>query len=281
MSEPEPDDGEPASAEPTERVRRVLLVDYVLIGLAIVSIFLVVLDWTVPLTPGERNAIVWIDRAAIAAFGLSFAARVGLSRDAPDRIKVRWPELIGLLPLFEPVVTGLRFYPIVQVVVVGARLSSGLDRHLGERALRRIVDRYSHMIAEEITDRVLIRGAHVAEDVARKGRYAASVGESLDARRDDIHGSVDRALDANPNLRAVSHLPGVSRIVHGTVDATLDAAIAQLTSDEMDRVVHEVIHRTFEDFRVEVARKEWKQRGLRPGEAVRGAGGTTSAAGDA
>lgn len=272
MSEPEPDPGEPTSAEPTERVRRVLIVNYTLIALAVVSIFLVVLDWTVPLTTGERDAIVWIDRAAIAAFGLSFAARMVLSRDTPGRLAVRWPELIGLLPLFEPVVTGIRFYPIVQVVVVGARLSSGLDRQLGEHALRRLADRYSHMVVEEITDRVLIRGAHIAEDVARKGRYAASVGEALDATRDDVHGSVDQALDANPNLRMVAHLPGVSRIVHGTVDATLDAAIAQLTSEEMDRVVHEVIHRTFEDFRVEVARKEWKQRGVRPGEAVRGGG---------
>lgn len=277
MSEPEPD--EPFSEAPTPRVRRVLIVNVVLIGLAVASIFLVVLDWTVPLTTGEQNAIVWIDRAAIAAFGLSFAARMVLSRDRPGRLAVRWPELIGLLPLFEPVVTGLRFYPIVQVIVVVARLSSGLDRHLGEQALRRLADRYSHMVVEEITDRVLIRGAHIAEDVAQKGRYSASVGEALEATRDDVHGSVDKALDANPNLRMVSHLPGVSRLVHGTVDATLDAAIAQLTSDEMDRVVQEVIHRTFEDFRVEVAKKEWKERGLRPGEAVRGAGRTTSAGG--
>lgn len=276
MSEPEPDPDEPAAAEPSPRVRRVLIVDYALIGLAVASIFLVVLDWTVPLTPGERAAITWIDRAAIAAFGLSFAARLGLSRDAPDRLRVRWPELIGLLPLFEPVVTGLRFYPIVQVVVVGARLSSGLDRHLGERALRRLADRYSHMVVEEITDRVLIRGAHVAEDVAQKGRYAASVGEALDARREDVHGSVDRALDSNPHIRQVAHFPGVERIVHGTVDASLDAAIAQLTSDEMDRVVREVIHRTFEDFRVEVTRKEWTERGLRPDETPRGPGGAPS-----
>lgn len=262
-----------ARRETPDRVRRVLLVNYLLIGLALASLVILVLQWTVPLRPVEQTVLTWVDRVAIAAFGLSIVWRLGLSEDTPGRLAVRWPELLGLLPLTEPAFTAFRFYPLVQVVVVVARLSSGLDRHLGAHALGRLLDRYAHMIAEEIGDRVLIYAAHTAEDVARKGRYPASVGESLQARRDDVHGSIDRALDANPYLRGVSHLPGVDRIVKGTVDAALDAAVAQLTSEEMDRIVQETIHRTFEDFRIEVARKEWKRRGLRPGESVRPRGG--------
>lgn len=245
-----------------ERTDPRILLDYALLAVGLGSLLILAIEWAVPLGPAEHAWLTWIDRAVIGLFAAGLAGRLWTAGDPARRVKVRWPEFVGLLPLTEPLLTSWRFYVLVQIVVVLARVGTGLDRHLGARALSRLMERYGSMVAEEVTEPILVRGSIVAQGVLQHGRYPASVGDALEARREEIHGSVLAAAETNDHMRRLMHLPLVKRLVRGSVDATVDAAVASLTSDDMDLVVREAIDRTFEDFRTGVRESDWKTKGL-------------------
>lgn len=258
------------------REDRVILMDYLLLVLAIASAIILFLEWNVDLPPGQERLLTLVDRVAIALFGLGFLGKVLVSPEPVHTFKTRAVELIGLFPLTQPVLVAPTYYPIVQGLALLTRFSIGLDRHLGDRALSRIFQRYRAMLVEELTDPILIRASIITEEIIQHGTYAESIGENLERKRSDIHETVRKSIDANPQMRRVMKLPGVPRLVRDAVDGALDSAVTALTSEEMEAIVQSTVEEVFKDFRTEVARKEWKAKGVgvrAVAQAVRGGRG--------
>lgn len=248
----------------------IILMDYLLLLLGLASAAILFLEWEVALAAGEQSVLRRVDQVAQVLFGLGFLGKVLTSPEKTRMIRNRWPELVGVMPLTQPFLVAPRYYPIVQIAVVLTRLSIGLDRHLGERALSRIFYRYRSAIVEELTDPILIQATYITQDVLENGQYARSIGNSLDQQRPEIHTTVDKAVRSNPRMNHVLRIPGTQRLIRETVDATLDSAIEALVSEEMDQVVEETLDEVFEDFRDEVGKRKWKERGVGLG-AVAGA----------
>lgn len=253
----------------------IILMDYLLLVLGLASAVILFLEWQVTLEGGEQQILRYVDLTAQVLFGLGFLGKLLSSESKVRMLRTRFVELVGVMPLTQPVLVAPRYYPLVQIVVVLTRLSIGLDRHLGERALTRLFGRYKSALVEELTDPILIQATYITQDVLENGQYARSIGTSLDRQRPEIHTTVDKAVRANPRMGRLLRIPGTQRIIRETVDATLDSAIEALTSEEMDQVVEETMEEVFEDFRAEVGKRKWKERGVGIGDvagALRGRG---------
>jgi histone H3/H4 len=241
---------------------RIILMDYLLLVLGLASAALLFVQWNVTLTGEEQRILGYVDKTAQVLFGLGFVGKVLTSPNKTGTLRTRWPELVGVMPLTQPFLVTPRYYPIVQIAVVITRLSIGLDRHLGERALSRIFARYRAALVEELTDPILLQATHITQNILKNGQYARSIGNSLEEQRPQIHGAVEKAVRANPRMGRMMRIPGSDRLVRETVDATLDSAIEALTSEEMDEVVEETLDEVFEDFRAEVGKRKWKEQGV-------------------
>ncbi len=247
---------------------RVILMDYLLLILAFASAIILFLEWNVELPPNQEAILTLVDRVAIGLFALGFMGKVLTSPEPGHTLKTRAVELIGLFPLTQPVLVDPTYYPIVQGLALITRFSIGLDRHLGDRALSRIFQRYRSMIVEELTDPILIRASIITEDVIQKGTYAQSIGENLEEKRPQVHETVLKSIEANPKARRLMKIPGIPGLVRDAVDGALDSTVTALTADEMEEIVESTVAEVFKDFRREVGRKEWKTKGVGVGTVI-------------
>ncbi len=248
----------------------ILVIDLAALALALGSLIVLVARRTVDLEPGEIEILLWTDYAAIGLFALLFLAK-GVVAESPRRyLRGHWFDVLGLLPVTQPLLGLDRWWTLAGVLIVIARASAALDRAFGERVLARVLDRYRAALVEELTEPILVRILAILRDALTRGRYLESVGKSVEEKRRDIHEVVRKAVKASPKMTFLRSLPGMERKLDEAVDEAVTSAVVALTSDELNRLVTDAIDRALRDLEREVAKPTWKERGLTLGDITRG-----------
>lgn len=252
------------------RRERLIILDYALLSLAFLSLFIFLVAHIIALGEAERTVLRWVDYAAIMLFGLGFLARL-ISAESTLRYLARsWFEALAFLPITVDVFGLGRWFFILQIAIVLARFSEALDRTFGERVFHRMFARYKAMLVEELTDPILLRLATSIQGVLHRGRLMESLGRNLDKRRPEIHAAVLKAVEANPKVRRLYAIPMVQDRVREAVEGAVDSAVASLTSEEMHRLVSESLYEVFEDLKADIVRKHWKDEGVGVGDVTHG-----------
>lgn len=239
-----------------------LLVDVAALALAFASFVIYVAFRTIAFEPDEVTLLRYVDYAAIVLFALFFVGK-GLVSENPARYaRTHFFDVFGLLPITSPLFGFDRWWGFVGVLIVLARASAALDRAFGERVLARVMHRYRAALVEELTEPILIRLLTIIREALQQGRYTASMGATLEERRNEMHAVVKRSIEASPKLTFLRNLPGMEHKIDEAVDELVTSAVTALTSDEMNRLVADALARAISDLEKKVAEPTWKGKGL-------------------
>lgn len=260
-----------AASKPRLVLRRDLVfLDYVFLFLGLMSLIIWGLDFSRSLEPDEVVVLRWTDYATIAVFGVVFLGKL-LAADFPLRyLKAHWFAIFGFFPLTNPLFIPPRFYIVVQILIVVSRFGQAIDRAFGAHVLKQVFARYRAAVVEELTDPLLDRLLFVIQINLVRGRYAASIGEGIDRRRAEVRMSVEKAIMASPKLTTITKIPGAEEAIHNAVQEGIDAAVAALKSDELNRAIQETLNEAFEDLRKSVRERSWKEQGVGLGDVATG-----------
>lgn len=253
---------------------RLHVVDYVILGLAFVSLLVFFLYHTDKLTGADITALRTIDLVLVALYAAAFFVKYLLA----DK-RLRWLRrnaffVLGAFPLTFPFLIPERFFIVVQIVIIVLRTGEALDRAFGARVLAGLIERYQYMLVESLTDPLLMRLAVVLEDAVTSRDYAAAIGKKLDERRDLVEAAVKRAIHASPKLTRVTQFGPVERWVDETTGEMVDALHAALTGPEINTIIREGLQEAFAELKQGIADKKWRERGVGVGDVGRGLVGT-------
>lgn len=207
-----------------------------------------------------EDGILLADYALIAFFALEFVVSLARAEGRGRFVRANFYDLIGLVPLPIAFLRALRLLRVPHVLVWGSRFPHVADRLYGGAYALTIFKRYEPVIVEDLTDPLLVRVLQVLRAAVAEGRYAQSIGENLDRRRDRIHDVVLRSLSEKPALRMLLAAPGAEAALSAIQDQLVDVVVATLTDPELDAVLKESIDASLAELQARIA--------ARPQEAV-------------
>jgi voltage-gated potassium channel len=108
--------------------------DIAMMLLALVSALLLLLEFTLPLSPEAREAFVTLDLLIAFVFCLEFVIRFTISRDRVLFMKRYWWELLAAIPLSSSMIQAFRLLRLLRVVRLFVHLREVWHdaRHVGE-----------------------------------------------------------------------------------------------------------------------------------------------------
>lgn len=249
------------------------LVDYVILGLAFLSLLVFLLDRTPGLPASEERLLRVADLGLVVLYGGAFLTKWVLAERPLRWLRSNAVNALGALPITLNVlsfVVAERYFVVVQVVIVVLRFGEALDRAFGARVLQGLFERYRSMLVEELSQPLLMRLAIVLEEAVVSRDYAAAIGKRLDERRDLIEAAVGRAIAASPKLSRVSRFGPVERWIDETTQEIVDAAHAALTGPEINTLIREGLRDAFGELRGGIAARKWQGKGVGVTDVARG-----------
>ena len=238
------------------------LFDYAILGLAVTSLLIFLLDRTGALPQLEERALFVVDISLTFLYAVMFGAKWVLA-DKPWRwFRRNAIYALGTLPITVNFLVADRYFIVLQALIVIARIGEALDRAFGEKVLQGILDRYRAMLVEELSAPLLMRLAIVLEEAVLSRDYAAAIGRRLDERRDLMEASVRRAIAASPKLTRVAQFGPVERWIDETTHEIVDAAHAALTGPEINLLIHEGLQDVFAELKDGIAHRKWQGKGV-------------------
>lgn len=267
------------------------IVDAVMILLALVSVTLVFLDifarrrlyeW------GIFREVIIADAIITGVFLVDFLAE---ARGKPIGRVLRdsWFDIVGLVPMVafvyvEAVISKqpfgavfneqvrlaggaaaggsllrlFRFVRIVRIVQAFSRFLRATNMTFGEQVTKRVFDKYRRIIVAELTTPIMVAGITVTQEIVIRMKFLEAAGNSLDAKRPEIHAAVLEALRKNKVPENVLSQPMVERIVNDVEKAVVDAVVTTLTGPEVNKLVQEMIVEVMENFKEQLQSPEGK-----------------------
>lgn len=258
------------------------VIDGVMIGLALVSVTLVLLDifargklydW------GVFREVIIVDLVITAIFLLDF---IGESRgkSAGRILKDGWFDILGLVPMIAFVyiearvagnpfgavfneqvrLTGgaaasgsllrlFRLVRILRIVQAFSRFLRATNMTFGEQVTKRFFDKYRRIIVAEMTTPIMVAGITVTQEIIIRMKFLEAAGKSLDAKRPEIHAAVLEALKKNHVSDNVLAKPFVDKLVHDIEDAVVNTVVGTLTGPELNKLTQEMIVEVLENFK--------------------------------
>ena len=258
--------------------------DVLMVSLAILNINLIILDFTFSYNLGSafyykvlpkfalwydvniHQHFILIDLAFVAFFLLEFIIRWVISVYQKEYYRwfffpfARWYDLIGLIPI-----GSFRFLRILRVVSIVIRLEKMNVLNLRESSLYPSFKKYSNVLVEEVSDRVVINvldgvqkelnaGSDFTKEIVGKvirpnhERMAKYTLESVQKitqqvllhHQEDIKTylfeKVKDAVDVNAEMKMIKSVPGLG----GVIRKQLDNAIADITYKVISGILEDV-----------------------------------------
>ena len=260
------------------------LFDVLMVSLALININLIILDFTFAYNLGSafyyklfpklaawydlniHQHFILIDLAFVAFFLVEFLIRWGISVYQKEYYRwfffpfARWYDLIGLIPI-----GSFRFLRILRVVSIVIRLEKMNVLNLRESSLYPPFRKYSSILVEEVSDRVVINVLDGVQKEINKDndftkelvskvirpnherianysmqRVQLITQEILRNHQDDIKDylfeKVKNAVDVNSEMKMIKRVPGIGGIIRNQ----LDSAIADITFKVINGILEDV-----------------------------------------
>jgi voltage-gated potassium channel len=240
-------------------VERITWIDYLFVGLAILSLCLVIAEEVIPsYWPAQVWTLRWLiiaDAAICGVFAIEFFARM---RHQPNKwayTKSRWYDVIGMIPVSHPFFRGFRLLRILRIFVITSRFVRATNRSFGEMLVESTLRRFRDVVVDVIGGAIVIRGIGMVEPWLVRARFAERIGEALEERRGDIHRMVRDTMARLPGGRLAT-LPPLRGAIERAELAAVQTVIDVLKSEDLNRVVQQSTQNVLEELRHSIADSE-------------------------
>ncbi len=197
--------------------------------------------------------IVIVDVGICVLFALDYVTRMLSSDKKPISFaRENFLQPFAMIPFSTPVLGEIQ---LLVIIIVIARFVRAFNVIFGQKAFQSILRRYSGVLAREITDAVMIRSLSTAKEITDRGRFAASIADSLDRRRDEVSQIVSETLERHPSWQHVKRIPGTDELVARIENLIIDTMLDTMRSDRLNELVGDVINDSIEDFRAALEAK--------------------------
>lgn len=238
--------------------------DWILVTIAVVDILLLVArDVYGGFLPGLADrVIVWIDLGILSIFAIEFIVEMERSSSRLVYARNHWYELVGMAPVAH---WGVRVFRLVRLlrmyVVKSYPTEAEPERDWSYALVRGIITHYRAVLLEEITDPIVLTSIDVIKGPMERARWAGTIGDSLEERREHIHTVVADTMRHTEGMQHLMRTQYGQRLVARITDATLDSAIHTLRSDELNEVIGESIGDILDELSEKVKEKEYAEQG--------------------
>jgi hypothetical protein len=197
--------------------------------------------------------VIAVDVAICVVFALDYIVRMLKSPKTPITFaRHNFLQPFAMIPLNTPLLGQVQ---LILLLILFARFVRAFNVVFGQRAFQAVLSRYSGVLAREISDAVLVRSLTTAKEITDRGRFAESIGNSLDRRRVELTLIVHETLEKTPQWNHVKRLPGAEELLARIERLVVDTVIDTLRSDRLNALVGEIINDSIEDFKLALEQK--------------------------
>lgn len=221
------------TAEPAVRT-----IDWVMVGLALVSIGLLLYVVLVDVSTQVEQRVYYIDTAICAVFAIEFISRWRREGGGWRFAAKRWYEILGMIPVAHPALRSLRLFRVVVLVI---RLVRASDRVFGAGFTYRLVARFTEPIVLAIKKPITVAVLDEVVDVLETGNYPKNIANSLEANREELRGIISEKLREDQFAGSLKRLPFHDEVVSSVVDTAFRVVLEVLRDDRVDDFIAGVV----------------------------------------
>jgi voltage-gated potassium channel len=232
--------------------RRVGLLDWLMLLLAIVSVGLLAWEMLGNVDEALRRLIFGIDYAICAIFAAEFMWRWHLSGWSGQYVKRNWYEVLGMIPLQHPVLRGFRLFRALRILVLLARFGRAADRALGDEFTYRLVNRFKNVIVESISGAVTVAVLDEVREVLTQGQYARNIARALQENQKELRAMIAEKLQEDSRAARLQRLPFARDLTESIIDVTLRLVEQVLQDPRTDELIADVLRENLDQIRASV-----------------------------
>lgn len=236
----------------TAAVRRVGLLDWLMLALAVLSVGLLAWEMFGQLSASARQAIFAVDYAICAIFAAEFLWRWKHSGWSGQYVRHNWYEVLGMIPFQHPVLRGLRLFRVIRIVILLARFGRAADRAIGDEFTYRLVKRFKNAIVESISSAVTVAVLDEVQDVLAKGHYARNIARALEDNQPQLRAMIAEKLRDDPQAGRLSRLPFGRELTEAVIDAALRMVEQVLQDPRTDELISDMLRENLLQIRASV-----------------------------
>lgn len=236
--------------------RRVTVIDWIMLSLAIVSVAMLAYEtWGDP-TPEQVDQILLADYVIIGIFAIEFAFRWSQDPQKKTFVWRNWYDLLGMIPVAHPAIRGFRLFRILRIVVLLSRFARATDRALGQEFVFRLTGRFKAAIVDAISGAVTLRVLGETEEVILRGRYTHNLADAMETRGEEILDIIVEKVAEDPRIGRVRHMPFFEEVVATSSKVTQRILIDLLRDPRMEGIVKDIIRQNIDQIKASVQAKE-------------------------
>ncbi|HKY92932.1 MAG TPA: ion transporter [Nevskiaceae bacterium] len=220
---------------------RVGIVDWLMLALAILSVGLLLWEWLATLKPETSQLIVIADYAICGVFAAEFVWRWRQAGWTWVYVKRNWYEVLGMIPLQEPALRGLRLFRVVRIVVLLSRFGRAADRALGDEFTYLFVKRFKDTIVESISSSVTVAVIDEVADVLKHARFSKNIGRAMQENHAELRAMLLEKLREDPQAKRLARLPFAADLTEAVIDAVLRVLDQLLQDPRTDELIADVL----------------------------------------
>ena len=242
----------PLRKEVTDAARRVGLIDWLMLVLALLSVGLLAWEMWGDVAEATRQLIFTADYAICAIFAVEFLWRWRDAGWTRDYVKRNWYEVLGMIPLQHPLLRGFRLFRVLRILILFARFGRAADRALGDEFTYRLVNRFKNAIVESISSAVTVAVLDEVKGVLIKGRFSSNIARALEENQAPLRAMIAEKLRDDPQAGRLSRLPFARDITEAIIDAALRVVEQVLQDPRTDELISDMLRENLDQIRASV-----------------------------
>lgn len=239
-----------------DAARRVSVLDWLLLILALVSIGLLSWETWGKVSPERSIQLIRADYAICAIFAVEFLWRWGQDGWTRRYLVRNWYEILGMIPVSEPALRGFRLFRVVRIAILLSRFGMAADRALGDEFTYRLVNRFRDSVLRAIGGLVTLAVLAEVSEVLKKGTYTRNVARALEENDKELRAMIADKLKAHPRTKALNRLPFYGDIVNSVIDTAIGIVHDVLNDPRTDELVADVLRENVDQLRAAVQARE-------------------------
>jgi len=238
--------------EMADAARRVGLLDWLMLVLALVSVGLLAWEMLATLSAETTRLIFAADYAICAIFAAEFGWRWHQAGWKLEYVKRNWYEVLGMIPLQHPALRGFRLFRALRILILLSRFGRAADRALGDEFTYRLVNRFKSAIVESISGAVTVAVLDEVSEVLAKGQYARNIARALEENQPQLRAMIAEKLRNDPQTGRLSRLPFAKDLSETFIDLALRVVEQVLLDPRTDELIADVLRENLQQIRASV-----------------------------
>ncbi|NUS43083.1 MAG: ion transporter [Mycobacteriaceae bacterium] len=233
------------------------LLDWTMLALAAVSVGLLAWIAAVPVAAETHRRVVTVDQVICAIFAAEFLwrwRRAGWDRRFP---LFYWYDLIGMIPVSNAFLRGLR---LLRIVVVVARRWRRSEHAAVNRLVAVVVGRVTTAVVAEIKRPITIAVLDEVADVLQTGHYTRNLAAALAENRQELDSLILELIRNDRTAGRLKWVPFHDDVVRLIADTTFRIVFQVLADPRTDELVSDLLRENIEQIRKSVRDQYETQR---------------------